>query len=359
MKPGNVFVAIAGSKSRRAAFRGPGGGGRRGGHRGGARPQTLPAGIAFIQAGNARRFLARSAAKFFPRQPATIAAVTGTSGKTSVAAFTRQIWAALGHRAASIGTVGVVTPERRSLRLAHHARSGGAASAARCSWRARASRIWRWRPPRTASTSTGSTACALRRAPSPISAATISIIIRRWRHYLAAKLRLFEELIEPWRHGGRSTPITSTPTRSSPPRASAACACSTVGRNGDGIRLLEAGDRWLRAEAPHRHRRAADSVCGCRWSAAFRWRMRWSPPGLPSRPAAIADKVVRRAGESARRKRPARTGRRAQRRAGFRRLRAQARRAGQGAGGAAALCDSGGWWSCSAPAATAIRASGR
>ncbi len=40
----------------------------------------------------------------------TIAAVTGTSGKTSVAAFTRQIWSALGHCAASIGTIGVVSP---------------------------------------------------------------------------------------------------------------------------------------------------------------------------------------------------------------------------------------------------------
>ena len=53
-----------------------------------------------------------AAAKFYPRQPAVIAAVTGTSGKTSVVAFTRQIWAALGARAASIGTVGLVTPTR-------------------------------------------------------------------------------------------------------------------------------------------------------------------------------------------------------------------------------------------------------
>ncbi len=57
-----------------------------------------------------RRALALAAAKFYPRQPATIAAVTGTSGKTSVASFTRQIWTALGHAAASIGTIGVVTP---------------------------------------------------------------------------------------------------------------------------------------------------------------------------------------------------------------------------------------------------------
>ena len=59
---------------------------------------------------NARRALALAAAQFFPRQPGTIAAVTGTSGKTSVAAFTRQIWSALGLQAASIGTIGVVSP---------------------------------------------------------------------------------------------------------------------------------------------------------------------------------------------------------------------------------------------------------
>jgi UDP-N-acetylmuramoyl-L-alanyl-D-glutamate--2,6-diaminopimelate ligase len=74
-------------------------------------PPALPAGVAFVQVGNVRRALALAAAKFYPRQPATIAAVTGTSGKTSVAAFTRQIWAALGHAAASIGTIGVVSPQ--------------------------------------------------------------------------------------------------------------------------------------------------------------------------------------------------------------------------------------------------------
>ena len=61
---------------------------------------------------NPRRALALAAAKFFPRQPQTIAAVTGTSGKTSVAAFTRQIWQRLGHDSASIGTIGLVSPKR-------------------------------------------------------------------------------------------------------------------------------------------------------------------------------------------------------------------------------------------------------
>ena len=71
----------------------------------------MPEDIAFVRADNVRRALALAAARFHARQPETIAAVTGTSGKTSVAAFTRQIWAALGHEAASIGTIGLVTPK--------------------------------------------------------------------------------------------------------------------------------------------------------------------------------------------------------------------------------------------------------
>jgi UDP-N-acetylmuramoyl-L-alanyl-D-glutamate--2,6-diaminopimelate ligase len=55
-----------------------------------------------------RAALAHAAARFYPRQPQTIVAVTGTSGKTSVVAFLRQIWAAMGHEAASLGTVGIV-----------------------------------------------------------------------------------------------------------------------------------------------------------------------------------------------------------------------------------------------------------
>jgi UDP-N-acetylmuramoyl-L-alanyl-D-glutamate--2,6-diaminopimelate ligase len=75
------------------------------------RPATpLPSEIGFMRVPNARRALASIAAKFYPRQPATIAAVTGTSGKTSVVAFLRQIWNVNGHCAASLGTVGIVSP---------------------------------------------------------------------------------------------------------------------------------------------------------------------------------------------------------------------------------------------------------
>ncbi|PWB81636.1 MAG: UDP-N-acetylmuramoyl-L-alanyl-D-glutamate--2,6-diaminopimelate ligase [Methylocystaceae bacterium] len=57
---------------------------------------------------NVRAALAHAAAKLFPRQPRVIAAVTGTSGKSSVVDFLRQIWIALGREAASLGTIGVV-----------------------------------------------------------------------------------------------------------------------------------------------------------------------------------------------------------------------------------------------------------
>jgi UDP-N-acetylmuramoyl-L-alanyl-D-glutamate--2,6-diaminopimelate ligase len=74
---------------------------------------AAPPGVALLVADNPRRALARAAAKFHGAQPATVCAVTGTSGKTSVADFARQLWTALRIPAASLGTLGVVAPGRR------------------------------------------------------------------------------------------------------------------------------------------------------------------------------------------------------------------------------------------------------
>ncbi len=57
---------------------------------------------------NPRRRLALMAARFYPAQPRVVAAVTGTAGKTSGVDFARQIWERMGHRAAALGTLGVV-----------------------------------------------------------------------------------------------------------------------------------------------------------------------------------------------------------------------------------------------------------
>jgi UDP-N-acetylmuramoyl-L-alanyl-D-glutamate--2,6-diaminopimelate ligase len=113
VKPGDLFVAVAGTKNDGLGFVAPAVAKGAAAIMAERVPSTaLPAGVAFVRVGNARRALAIAAARFFRVQPDTIAAVTGTSGKTSVAAFTRQIWAATGERAASIGTIGLVSPTR-------------------------------------------------------------------------------------------------------------------------------------------------------------------------------------------------------------------------------------------------------
>ena len=72
---------------------------------------AVPPGVVVLTAAEPRRALALMAARFYPAQPATVVAVTGTSGKTSVAEFTRQVFAALGHASASLGTIGLVKPD--------------------------------------------------------------------------------------------------------------------------------------------------------------------------------------------------------------------------------------------------------
>ncbi|MBN2758988.1 MAG: UDP-N-acetylmuramoyl-L-alanyl-D-glutamate--2,6-diaminopimelate ligase [Rhodobacteraceae bacterium] len=62
---------------------------------------------ALVLAEDPRVALSGAAALWFGAQPSVMAAVTGTNGKTSVASFTRQLWAALGHEAANLGTTGV------------------------------------------------------------------------------------------------------------------------------------------------------------------------------------------------------------------------------------------------------------
>ncbi len=59
---------------------------------------------------NPRLCYARMAARFAGPQPATVTAVTGTNGKTSVCAFARQMWGRLGRDGASMGTLGVTAP---------------------------------------------------------------------------------------------------------------------------------------------------------------------------------------------------------------------------------------------------------
>jgi UDP-N-acetylmuramoyl-L-alanyl-D-glutamate--2,6-diaminopimelate ligase len=238
LKAGELFVAVAGAKDDGLRFvdsalakgaaaimaeRVP--------------PTPLPPGVAFVKVHDARRALAVAAARFFPGQPQAVAAVTGTSGKTSAAVFTRQIWAALGHKAASLGTIGLVSPKREvygSLTtpdpVALHRALGSLAEE-------------------------GVTHLAIEASSHGldqhrldgvrIAAGAFTNISRdhldyhaTMRAYLAAKLRLFAELIEP--HGVAVINVDHA-------CADEVVACAkqrrlrllTVGRRGAGIRLVE------------------------------------------------------------------------------------------------------------------------
>ncbi|MAL74494.1 MAG: UDP-N-acetylmuramoyl-L-alanyl-D-glutamate--2,6-diaminopimelate ligase [Rhodospirillaceae bacterium] len=112
VRPGYLFAAIPGTVADGAAFISDA-------VAKGAVAVLAPPGISAGQVGanvtlvtdaNPRRRLARMAAAFYAPQPDTIVGVTGTSGKSSVAGFTRQIWAATGLKAASIGTLGIEGP---------------------------------------------------------------------------------------------------------------------------------------------------------------------------------------------------------------------------------------------------------
>ncbi len=97
--------------------------------------------VALVVAEDPRAALACAAALWFGAQPDVMVAVTGTNGKTSVATFTRAIWAALGHEAINIGTTGIegawtapsghTTPDPITLqRLLAAAAKGGVTHAA-------------------------------------------------------------------------------------------------------------------------------------------------------------------------------------------------------------------------------------
>ena len=112
VRPGYLFMAVPGAREDGRAFiqdalaRGA----RAILAPAGTAADTVPDGVPVILDEAPRRLFARLAAGFFGAQPERIAAVTGTSGKTSVVDFIRQLWCLLGLSAASLGTLGLVAP---------------------------------------------------------------------------------------------------------------------------------------------------------------------------------------------------------------------------------------------------------
>ncbi|HHZ09620.1 MAG TPA: UDP-N-acetylmuramoyl-L-alanyl-D-glutamate--2,6-diaminopimelate ligase [Rhizobiales bacterium] len=110
--PGNLFFAVPGSRADGSVFASDAA--ARGAAAVVAATSSSVSGLSVpvIRVDDPRRLLALSAAKLAGAQPRTMVAVTGTAGKTSVASFTRQIWAHAGIAAAQIGTTGVIAPGR-------------------------------------------------------------------------------------------------------------------------------------------------------------------------------------------------------------------------------------------------------
>jgi UDP-N-acetylmuramoyl-L-alanyl-D-glutamate--2,6-diaminopimelate ligase len=112
VRPGFLFAAVAGARADGASFVADAV--SRGAVAILAAPDApmpaLDASVVVVRTANPRRRIARMAAAFAGAQPATVAAVTGTNGKSSTVHFVREIWASMGLRAASVGTLGIVSP---------------------------------------------------------------------------------------------------------------------------------------------------------------------------------------------------------------------------------------------------------
>jgi UDP-N-acetylmuramyl-tripeptide synthetase/UDP-N-acetylmuramoyl-tripeptide--D-alanyl-D-alanine ligase len=201
-------------------------------------PIAPPAGAAFFTVGDVRVVLAQTAAIWYRDQPATVVAVTGTSGKTSVAEFTRQIFAALGHSAASLGTLGLVKPDGKTY--------GGLTTPDPLTMHRLLSELAAEGVSHVAMEAS-SHGLHQRRLDGVLVAAGAFTNLSRdhldyhpsVEDYLAAKLRLFTTLLQP------GEPAVIAADSEIAPRVIAACAerglkVSSIGIRGETIRLVSA-----------------------------------------------------------------------------------------------------------------------
>ena len=202
-----------------------------------ARPEAQVEGVPHLAADEPRKLFAELAARYFAPYPDTIVAVTGTNGKTSTVELTRQLWRMAGHRSASIGTLGVTTADDQVKtglttpdivtflsNMAGLKRMG----ISHVAYEASSHGLDQYRAEGRAGAA---------RRPSPISAATISIIMPTW------------------------TPISR-------PR----CGCSTRWSRTDGTAVVWTGDaksaevieqaRDARAQADHGRAGGRDDRAG-------------------------------------------------------------------------------------------------
>ncbi|MEL7445109.1 MAG: UDP-N-acetylmuramoyl-L-alanyl-D-glutamate--2,6-diaminopimelate ligase, partial [Pseudomonadota bacterium] len=160
------------------------------------RPEAKVEGALHIASEQPRQTFAQLAASFFSPVPETIVAVTGTNGKTSTVEMTRQIWRMCGERAASIGTLGVTTPDESV--------STGLTTPDIVTFLSNMSGLAREGVSHVAYEASSHGLSQYRNEGVPVSAAAFTNFSRdhldyhaTMDEYFAAKMRLFDEVLKP------------------------------------------------------------------------------------------------------------------------------------------------------------------
>ncbi len=202
-----------------------------------ARPQAVVDGAVHLADPEPRRLLAQMASRYYAPYPETVVAVTGTNGKTSTVEMTRQIWRMLGQRSASIGTLGVTTSDDQV--------KTGLTTPDIVTFLSNMAGLKRMGISHVAYEASSHGLDQFRAEGVPLAAAAFTNLSRdhldyhsSMDAYFEAKMRLFDEVIEPgkvavvWTDDARSGEVIERAKRRG-------LEVMTVGRGGETIRLLE------------------------------------------------------------------------------------------------------------------------
>jgi UDP-N-acetylmuramoyl-L-alanyl-D-glutamate--2,6-diaminopimelate ligase len=226
-----------------------------------ARPSVKVKGAVHVADPEPRRAFAHLAARFFAPFPETVVAVTGTNGKTSTVELTRQLWRMQGHRAASIGTLGVTTADEQV--------STGLTTPDVATFLANMAGLRREGVSHAAFEASSHGLAQFRIEGLPVRAAAFTNLSRdhldyheTMEAYFEAKLRLFTEVVDPagtavvWADDEHSDRVVET-------AQARGLKCLTVGERGEALRLtgrmatplgqdltVEAGGRTHRVRLP-------------------------------------------------------------------------------------------------------------
>jgi UDP-N-acetylmuramoyl-L-alanyl-D-glutamate--2,6-diaminopimelate ligase len=201
-----------------------------------ARPEAGVERVPHLADPEPRRLFAELASRFYGPYPDTVVAVTGTNGKTSTVEMTRQIWRISGHRSASIGTLGVTTSDDQV--------KTGLTTPDIVTFLHNMAGLERMGTSHVAYEASSHGLDQHRCEGVPLAAAAFTNFSRdhldyheTMERYFEAKMRLFEELLEP----GKPAVVWTDDPKSE--EVIERCAIRghklvTVGRNGETIRLV-------------------------------------------------------------------------------------------------------------------------